>query len=71
MKNILEIKNLGINVVEKQNNKELVKNVSFNLKRKASLGIVGESGCGKSITALSIMRLLESTSENSRWGNSL
>lgn len=59
MKNILEIKNLGIDVMEKQNSKELVKDVSFIVKRKGSLGIVGESGCGKSITALSIMGLLD------------
>lgn len=58
MKNILEIKNLGINVIEKKSTKELVKGISFDVKRKGSLGIVGESGCGKSITALSIMKLL-------------
>ncbi len=63
MENILEIKNLGIDVMGKQNNKELVKDVSFNVKRKGSLGIVGESGCGKSITALSIMKLLDSPLE--------
>jgi oligopeptide/dipeptide ABC transporter ATP-binding protein len=32
--------------------------VSFTLRRGQTLGLVGESGCGKSITALSIMRLL-------------
>jgi oligopeptide/dipeptide ABC transporter ATP-binding protein len=32
--------------------------VSFTLRRRQTLGLVGESGCGKSITALSIMRLL-------------
>lgn len=35
-----------------------VDRISFNLKRGETLGIVGESGCGKSVTALSIMRLL-------------
>ncbi len=35
-----------------------VDDVSFTLRKKATLGLVGESGCGKSVTALSIMRLL-------------
>ncbi|MFW6374701.1 MAG: ABC transporter ATP-binding protein [Thermodesulfobacteriota bacterium] len=36
-----------------------VDDVSFDLKRGETLGLVGESGCGKSVTALSIMRLLK------------
>jgi len=35
-----------------------VDNISFDLRKGETLGIVGESGCGKSVTALSIMRLL-------------
>jgi len=35
-----------------------VDDVSFNLRSKETIGIVGESGCGKSITAQSIMRLI-------------
>jgi peptide/nickel transport system ATP-binding protein len=35
-----------------------VDGVSFNVQKGRTLGIVGESGCGKSVTALSIMRLL-------------
>jgi peptide/nickel transport system ATP-binding protein len=35
-----------------------VESVSFNLARGATLGLVGESGCGKSVTALAIMGLL-------------
>ncbi|MEO7118255.1 MAG: ABC transporter ATP-binding protein, partial [Candidatus Limnocylindrales bacterium] len=37
-----------------------VDGVSFTVKRGETLGVVGESGCGKSVTALTIMRLLES-----------
>jgi peptide/nickel transport system ATP-binding protein len=37
---------------------EAVSGVSFSVKPGRTLGIVGESGCGKSVTALSIMRLL-------------
>ncbi|HAN66893.1 MAG TPA: peptide ABC transporter ATP-binding protein, partial [Halieaceae bacterium] len=35
-----------------------VDGVSFEVEAGATLGIVGESGCGKSVTALSMMRLL-------------
>ncbi len=37
---------------------QAVDDVSFDLKKGSTLGIVGESGCGKSVTALSVMRLL-------------
>ena len=36
-----------------------VDGVSYSIKRGQTLGIVGESGCGKSVTALTVMRLLE------------
>ena len=36
-----------------------VDDVSFHMKRGETLGLVGESGCGKSVTALSIMRLIQ------------
>ena len=41
--------------------KELVAvdNVSFTLNAGETLGIVGESGCGKSVTSMSVMRLLQ------------
>jgi peptide/nickel transport system ATP-binding protein len=58
MENLLEVKNLGIDLVTKNSTKTLVDDVSFEIGRKQSYGIVGESGCGKSITALSIMQLL-------------
>jgi len=41
-----------------------VDNVSFSIKRGETLGLVGESGCGKSTTARLVLRLLESTGGN-------
>lgn len=58
MSDLLSIKNLDIELTTKNSTKKLVDNVSFNVGKKQSYGIVGESGCGKSITALSIMQLL-------------
>lgn len=58
MENLLEVKNLSIDLKTKDNYNKLADNVSFNIGKKQSFGIVGESGCGKSITALSIMQLL-------------
>ena len=37
-----------------------VDGVSFSIKKGETFGLVGESGCGKSVTALSIMRLIPS-----------
>lgn len=45
--------------------------VSFQVKRGETLGVVGESGCGKSVTALSIMRLLPKLSAKTVGGEVL
>lgn len=58
MKHLLEVKHLQTSV--KKNNKDipLTNDVSFYIDKGETLGIVGESGCGKSVTALSLVRLL-------------
>jgi peptide/nickel transport system ATP-binding protein len=53
----IEIKNLDIYFNEKTK-LQAVNNLSFNVKKGEIMGLVGESGCGKSLTSLSIMRLL-------------
>ncbi len=56
--NILEIKNLQA-FIKKDNKKiTIIKSIDFSLKKGETLCIVGESGCGKTFCALSIMRLL-------------
>ncbi|CAA6804698.1 MAG: Peptide ABC transporter, ATP-binding protein [uncultured Sulfurovum sp.] len=54
MKNILTVKNLSLKV----QNQELLKSISFEIKRGEIFALVGESGSGKSLTSLAIMRLL-------------
>jgi peptide/nickel transport system ATP-binding protein/oligopeptide transport system ATP-binding protein len=58
MSNLLEVKNLQTHFPTKAGIVKSVNDVSFNIKEGELLGLVGESGCGKSITALSIMRLI-------------
>jgi peptide/nickel transport system ATP-binding protein len=57
-KTLLQIKNLVTGFDTDEGHVTAVDGVSINLKAGETLGIVGESGCGKSVTALSIMRLL-------------
>lgn len=57
---ILEVKNLKTSFKVEDSRFFAVDDVSFSLKKGKTLGIVGESGCGKSVTSLSIMRLIAS-----------
>ena len=54
----LEVEGLKTYFFTRQGIVKAVDGVSFDLRKGETLGIVGESGCGKSITALSIMRLI-------------
>jgi oligopeptide/dipeptide ABC transporter ATP-binding protein len=55
---LLEVKNLQTHFFSDDGVVKAVDDVSFGLNEGESLGIVGESGCGKSVTSLSIMRLV-------------
>lgn len=57
---ILEVKNLVMNYQTKNGMVSAVEDVSFTLPKGHSLGLVGESGCGKTSVALTIMRLAAS-----------
>ncbi|MBO5945461.1 MAG: ABC transporter ATP-binding protein [Clostridia bacterium] len=58
-KNILEIDQLNTYFFTDQGVVKAVNGVSFNIPKNATVGIVGESGCGKSVTSMSVMRLLQ------------
>jgi len=55
---LLSIENLSVNFFTQQGVAKAVQQVSFDIKRGSTFALVGESGCGKSVTALSVMRLI-------------
>ena len=57
--NILEIENLHTYFYTDQGVVRAVNGVSFNVPKNATVGIVGESGCGKSVTSMSVMQLIQ------------
>jgi peptide/nickel transport system ATP-binding protein len=57
--NVLEIAGLRTHFFTQDGTIKAVDGVSFEIRYGQTLGVVGESGCGKSITALSTMRLIE------------
>jgi peptide/nickel transport system ATP-binding protein len=54
---VLAVSNLTISFRADGQWKSVVRNMSFDIAQKETVAVVGESGCGKSVTALSIMRL--------------
>jgi oligopeptide/dipeptide ABC transporter ATP-binding protein len=58
--NLLEVNNLKTYFFSRAGVVKAVDDVSFTIKPGETLGVVGESGCGKSVTALSVMRLVAS-----------
>ena len=71
MEHLLEVKNLKTVFHMHDHNVHAVDGLSFHLDRGETLGIVGESGCGKSITSLSVMRLIPSPPGEIAQGNIL
>jgi oligopeptide transport system ATP-binding protein len=58
MENVLEVKDLKISFKTFFGEVEAVRGISFNVGKKETVAVVGESGCGKSVTASGIMQLL-------------
>lgn len=58
---LLEVRNLTIRFPERYGDTAIVDNVSFTVRPNETMALVGESGCGKSLTSLAIMGLLPKT----------
>ena len=58
MENILTIKNLSVGFNYQNKKKNVVNSISFNIPRGKTVALIGESGSGKTVTALSILKLL-------------
>ncbi len=55
---LLEVRHLNVQLQTRDGPALAVRDLSFDLDRRVSLGLIGESGCGKSLTALALMGLL-------------
>jgi peptide/nickel transport system ATP-binding protein len=58
MTSLLDVRDLRVTLATAQGPADALRGVSFTLERGATLGLIGESGCGKSMTALALMGLL-------------
>ena len=61
--NILKVENLKINFVTRKGIVYAVDDISFTLKKGETLGLVGESGCGKTTTVLGLMKMVPTPGE--------
>lgn len=55
---LLSVQNLCVSLETEQGQVEALRSLSFDMQRGEKIGLIGESGCGKSLTALAIMGLL-------------
>jgi oligopeptide transport system ATP-binding protein len=69
--NILEVKDLRVSFSTYAGEVQAVRGVNFHLKKGEVLAIVGESGCGKSVTAQTIMRLIPTPPSVIKKGSSI
>ena len=55
MKKVLEVKQVSVSYKESKSRKEVLKDISFEVRENEILGLVGESGCGKSTLSKAIL----------------
>jgi peptide/nickel transport system ATP-binding protein len=58
LSNLLNVSALNIKIKSEQSDLHIIRDLDINLRPGESLGIVGESGCGKTVLGLSLLRLL-------------
>ncbi|WP_020613683.1 ABC transporter ATP-binding protein [Sediminispirochaeta bajacaliforniensis] len=58
MDKVLEIQDLQVDFVSETRRLHALRGITFHIEKGETLGLVGESGCGKSLTALSVMQLI-------------
>jgi len=61
--NVLKVENLKINFFTRKGTVYAVDDISFTLKKGETLGLVGESGCGKTTTVLGLMKMVPTPGE--------
>jgi len=61
---LLNVNNLCVSTIENSQHQNLIDEISFDIKKNEIVGLIGESGSGKSLTSLSIIGLLEKNSFN-------
>ncbi len=71
MENILEVKDLRVSYHTYAGEVQSVRGVSFNVERGEALAIVGESGCGKSVTVRAVMGLIKGPTGEVKPGSSI
>lgn len=59
MNNILEIKDLALSFDTEEGEVEALDGVTFSTRNNSVTGLIGETGCGKSVTGLAILGLLD------------
>ena len=63
---LLDVQHLQTHFFTRGGVVKAVEDVTFHIDEGETLGLVGESGCGKSVTSLSLMRLIESSAGQDR-----
>ena len=58
MKDLLQVKDLNVGFLVEKREVQVLRNVSFSIGEGEILGVIGETGCGKSVTGSAVLRLL-------------